>query len=934
MRDGDRHRSLSAHLAGWTPEQITQLLLRRPDLAGQRPPADLRELAQRAQHHPSVVMAIDAADLPENRLLQLIVCCPRDMRVEQLAAALPGGVSLDDVEPVLASLEEAALVWRHDGRISTSGVLRSAMPTTLGPPLARLAEHQSVDYLRSAIAKVRSSSGSVRDELTVVPWSVGSRSPRKPELVEHLAELLATPGVVAGLLRNAPDEAWQIAEAMADGRPSVPADSFLRHSSVARSAAFQQEVPTYWLFERALLLPDRGASRAWQPREVGVALRDGKPVADLALHRPALATRTATVADADAEAVRQAVATLDALADLLQRWTDAPVKQLKSGGLGVAVVKQAAGVLDVTPARAAQLIELAHLAGLLDVTSIEHYQRRKPVREATVGGGAAAAAWLAQPPARRWRQVALAWLRAEHWPSASGRKSDDGTKSAPVFGYQDGRAAPALRRDVLAALASLGAGEVDPSGPSGVGPGGAGGRPGADPSVVGEGGDAAAATDAEALAGWLYWLQPQRWSSNPAADPPTAVGWIYDEAELLGIAALGRLSGFGRVLVDAWSATAGAAALSAAVLDEVERRLAAFLPDEEQSFTLQADMTAVVVGRLDRDVLGELRLLADIESTGAATTFRFSEATVRRAVDAGREREGILDFLRAHATKGVPQALEYMVSDVARRHGHLTVGVAQAFVTSDDPGVLADACSHRRTRKLGLQLLAPTVAVSAQPPGKVLATLREAGFLPVAPDLEDERAAFAAAAILAAESGPVTNVIELRGGARQAMSTETEQGEGVDDLPEPFRQRVRPVAPAAAPLSADDAARLAKEISAGLPVEPSSDDVAPVRSTRGVDRPAGRDGVFADADLDRFTFELIVQRAASTGGVLGLVLVGEDEMAPLLIKVTGLSGDAVVGADLLDGTQRSIDHADISEILELGNMDGLHRPDRRGSDDE
>jgi len=54
----------------------------------------------------------------------------------------------------------------------------------------------------------------------------------------------------------------------------------------------------------------------------------------------------------------------------------------------------------------------------------------------------------------------------------------------------------------------------------------------------------------------------------------------------------------------------------------------------------------------------------------------------------------------------------------------------------------------------------------------------------------------------------------------------------------------------------------------------------------------------------------------------------------LLIKVTGLSGDAVVGADLLDGTQRSIDHADISEILELGNMDGLHRPDRRGSDDE
>ncbi|NEC50156.1 helicase-associated domain-containing protein, partial [Actinospica acidiphila] len=86
---------------------------------------------------------------------------------------------------------------------------------------------------------------------------------------------------------------------------------------------------------------------------------------------------------------------------------------------------------------------------------------------------------------------------------------------------------------------------------------------------------------------------------------------------------------------------------------------------------LQADLTAVAPGPLERPLADMLGVLADVESKGGATVYRFTPASVRRALDAGRSAADLHAFLAAHSRTPVPQPLAYLVDDVARRHGHL-----------------------------------------------------------------------------------------------------------------------------------------------------------------------------------------------------------------------------------------------------------------------
>lgn len=123
--------------------------------------------------------------------------------------------------------------------------------------------------------------------------------------------------------------------------------------------------------------------------------------------------------------------------------------------------------------------------------------------------------------------------------------------------------------------------------------------------------------------------------------------------------------------------------------------------------------------------------MADVSSRGVATIWRFSEASVRRALDQGVTPARMLAFLDDHAAKGVPQALRYLVNDAARRHGKLRVAAVGCVVTSDDPALLAEVRVSRKTAKLGFRELAPTVLASHLTTDVVLRSLRSAGFLPV-----------------------------------------------------------------------------------------------------------------------------------------------------------------------------------------------------------
>jgi hypothetical protein len=208
------------------------------------------------------------------------------------------------------------------------------------------------------------------------------------------------------------------------------------------------------------------------------------------------------------------------------------------------------------------------------------------------------------------------------------------------------------------------------------------------------------------------------------------VGWTLEEAATLGLLAAKdiadktvqvSLSVLGRSLLRSSPGDAQAA-------------LRAHLPELVDHVVIQSDLTAIAPGQLSGELRRELELMADVESSGAATVFRFTEASLGRAFDIGRTAAELEDVLDRHAPRGVPQTLRYLIADVARRHGRVRVGLGCAYVRCDDPAVLAELCSSRKARGLGLRLLAPTVAIASAPPEQVMATLRANGAHPVRED--------------------------------------------------------------------------------------------------------------------------------------------------------------------------------------------------------
>ncbi|CAM5299355.1 helicase-associated domain-containing protein [Streptomyces tanashiensis] len=98
---------------------------------------------------------------------------------------------------------------------------------------------------------------------------------------------------------------------------------------------------------------------------------------------------------------------------------------------------------------------------------------------------------------------------------------------------------------------------------------------------------------------------------------------------------------------------------------------------------------------------------------------------MRRALDSGRSASDLHDFLGAHSRTPVPQPLAYLIDDVARKHGHLRIGAASAYVRCDDDTVLGEILADRRRARPAR--LAPTVLAAQTDPASLLGGLRSMG---------------------------------------------------------------------------------------------------------------------------------------------------------------------------------------------------------------
>jgi hypothetical protein len=219
----------------------------------------------------------------------------------------------------------------------------------------------------------------------------------------------------------------------------------------------------------------------------------------------------------------------------------------------------------------------------------------------------------------------------------------------------------------------------------------------------------------------LIWRRP-RWTKRLQ---PAPMADLLAEAHLVGLVGRGAISTPGRVLLDD-----GPEDGSADVIDAMAR----VLPAPIDHFLVQADLTVVVPGPLERQLAEELAAVATVESAGTAMVYRVSEQSIRHALDIGKTAGALHSLFDKHSKTPVPQGLTYLIDDVARRHGQLRIGMAASFVRCEDPALLAQAVASSEGQALSLRMLAPTVAISQAPVNEVLAALQDAGFAPAAED--------------------------------------------------------------------------------------------------------------------------------------------------------------------------------------------------------
>ena len=512
-------------------------------------------------------------------------------------------------------------------------------------------------------------------QLVAVLRHLGVAPSGQPRAGAAVAAALADPDRLAELIAGADPAEREVLDRLADGPPV----GSVRNTRL--TATDDDLTPAHRLINRGLLAPI-DTQRVELPREVGLALRAQGEVGSTSAEPPALEVINREPSQLDRQgttAVLELLRLVDGLAD---SWTAQPPPLLRSGGVGVRELRRTARDLGVDEPTAALVAEIAYAAGLVNSTNGPE-PGYLPTPEYDV--------WHRRDTAPRWIVLASAWLAMTRQPSLVSQRGDRDRVISALGPDAERGTIPVLRRRVLETLTEL--------------------PPGGAPA------------DRAGVLELLAWHQPRRASGQrPLAEA------ILAEADLLGITAAGGLTGYSRTLLAGSTAATGSTGSAAAAANALARAL----PEPVDHFLVQPDLTVVVPGPPEPAMGAVLGLAADLESTGGAHVYRITERSVRRALDAGRTGPELAEFVQSHSRTPIPQALQYLIDDAARRHGVLRTGAALSYVRCDDSALLARVVADKSADALNLRLIAPTVLVSDAPVNRVLDVLRAAGHSPAA----------------------------------------------------------------------------------------------------------------------------------------------------------------------------------------------------------
>ena len=209
----------------------------------------------------------------------------------------------------------------------------------------------------------------------------------------------------------------------------------------------------------------------------------------------------------------------------------------------------------------------------------------------------------------------------------------------------------------------------------------------------------------------ITWRYPHRRGISITAE---LVEWTLREAEWLGITGGSALSAFGAKFIK----------------DNDDLGINAALPKPVEHILVQADNTAIAPGPLTIEVARMLSTFADIESRGGATVYRFSESSIRRGLDHGHSGDEIKTFLAKTSKTPIPQPLEYLIADVAKKHGKLRVGYANTYLRCEDQAIISAILSDKKLEHLSFRQIAPQVLISDTESDEAMDELRRAGYFP------------------------------------------------------------------------------------------------------------------------------------------------------------------------------------------------------------
>ena len=281
--------------------------------------------------------------------------------------------------------------------------------------------------------------------------------------------------------------------------------------------------------------------------------------------------------------------------------------------------------------------------------------------------------WLTKSAEERWYSLVVLWLDTSRVSGLIGKISDKNV--APLGPELDRAGASLIRRSTLKVLND-------------------------NPRIT---------PDVKSLQEIVKWINPQRANND-------YVEWTLREAEWLGITGQGALSTFGSNLLN----------------EKEVLEIESALPKPVDHILIQADNSAVAPGPLTPELASEMGTIADIESRGGATVYRFSDSSIRRGLDHGKTGDQIKTFLSKISKTPMPQPLEYLITDIAKRHGRLRVGSAHTYIRCEDEGLVQQILHDKKCEHLRLRKIAPQVLVTDFELAEVIGELREFGYLPAA----------------------------------------------------------------------------------------------------------------------------------------------------------------------------------------------------------